>query len=293
MSEPGVIAADRTVGGRERGRLVFGRMYEDADLDAALLPPGRVLCIASAGDTALRLAADGHEVVAVDADPAQVRYTRDRLAGAPARDGSVERLLGRARTVLRHTAWRRADLPAFCEMTDGVEQLAVWRDTFDTRVFRSILAATLSPLPIRSAGFGVFTGGVAGRFDVVMRHRLRDGLSRHANRDNPYLRALLTGEPVPAPTAVDVSRIEVRCADLVEYLEAAPAGAFAGFTLSNVEDGVDAAYSRRLRAAVRRCAAPGAVAVRRSFRESADPGERRLATRDRNLFWGGIRVEPC
>ncbi len=290
MTEFRVTTAVGSAAGGRSDRLVFGRMYEDADLDAALLPVGRVLCIASAGDTALRLATDGREVVAVDADAAQIRYVQSRLDGSPARDGSVEQLLGRARRTLGRTAWRRADVPGFCALTEIGEQLAVWRKTFDTSLFRAVLAATLSPVSIRSAGFAAFTGGVGGRFDVVMRDRLRDGLSRHANSDNPYLEALLLGTPVAEPAAADAARIELRCADVAAYLEAAPARSFDGFTLSNVEDGADNAYARRLERAVRRCAAPGAVSIWRSFRRSADADERECAGRDRNLFWGGIRV---
>src|SRR5450755_3259291 len=62
-------------------RLVFGRMYEDAAIESQVLPPGRVLCIASAGDTALALAGDGRQVVAVDLNHAQISYVRSRLDG--------------------------------------------------------------------------------------------------------------------------------------------------------------------------------------------------------------------
>ena len=39
------------------GKVLFGRMYEDASIEAGAFPPGgRVFCIASAGCTAMRLA---------------------------------------------------------------------------------------------------------------------------------------------------------------------------------------------------------------------------------------------
>lgn len=64
--------------GRGRGRpgggpeLLFGRMHEDPALELALFPPrSRVVCIASAGCTAFALAAAGHEVTAVDVNPAR------------------------------------------------------------------------------------------------------------------------------------------------------------------------------------------------------------------------------
>src|SRR5439155_25165955 len=68
-----------------RGRLFFGRTYEDAELDAALLPAGRTLCIAGAGETAFRLARDGREVVALDVNAEQIAYVRERVAGGPVR----------------------------------------------------------------------------------------------------------------------------------------------------------------------------------------------------------------
>jgi S-adenosylmethionine:diacylglycerol 3-amino-3-carboxypropyl transferase len=47
--------------------LMFGRMFEDWSVEARLFPPGgRVFCIASAGCTAIALAARGHDVTAVD-----------------------------------------------------------------------------------------------------------------------------------------------------------------------------------------------------------------------------------
>src|SRR5262249_30070008 len=68
--------------------LLFGRMHEDWTIEAEPFAPGtRVFCIASAGCTAMALAARGHEVVAVDVNPAQVAYVRERLAGAEPRQG--------------------------------------------------------------------------------------------------------------------------------------------------------------------------------------------------------------
>jgi S-adenosylmethionine:diacylglycerol 3-amino-3-carboxypropyl transferase len=54
-------------------------MHEDAAVDEALLADAdRVFAIASAGDTALRLASRGRQVTAVDVHPAQVAYVRAR-----------------------------------------------------------------------------------------------------------------------------------------------------------------------------------------------------------------------
>ena len=273
-----------------RGRVVFGRMYEDAGIEAEVLPEGRVLCIASAGDTALHLAAAGREVVAVDLNAAQVRYVQARLDGAPAAAGSVERMLGRARRLLAGTAWRQADLAGFCALTDPAEQQLQWRRDFDTRTFRAVLGLSLSPLSVKGAGFAAFTSGVGARFDTLMRERLWEGLGRHANQGNPYLRSLLLGELGAVPSASARSAVEVKCVDVAEFLESSPAGSFNGFSLSNVLDGAGSEYCARLADAVRQAAAPGAVAVWRTFRQGQTEDEREWAARDRSMLWGGLRV---
>ena len=56
-------------------RVLFGRMYEDPEIELAAFAPGsRVLAIASAGDTAAALAQAGHQVTAIDINPAQLEY---------------------------------------------------------------------------------------------------------------------------------------------------------------------------------------------------------------------------
>ncbi|GAB1640683.1 DUF3419 family protein [Krasilnikovia sp. MM14-A1259] len=277
-------------------RLIFGRMYEDSEVERTVLPrQGRILCIASAGDTALALAGQGRQVTAVDANAAQIAYVRERLRGAPARPGSTERLLRHARRVLACVGWRRAELAAFCELDDPAEQLARWREHFDNRRFRAVLAATLGPAGVRAGGFGAFTrdaSGPAHRFDLVVRQRLERGLGRHPNRTNPYVRGLLLGEAPPPVEAVEAERLELIYADVAAYLESVPSGTFTGFSLSNVLDAVGPAYAARLRTAVHRAAAPGAVAVWRSFGPGdGRPAEQKWAGRDRAMLWGSLRVE--
>lgn len=324
MTTPPDVATDatqrRAAAGWQPGgppRLVFGSMYEDSAVETAVLPAhGRILCIASAGDTALRLAAQGRQVTAVDANPAQVAYVRERLAGAPARAGSTERLLHHARRALAAAGWRRAELESFCALDDPAEQLHRWRERFDTRRFRAVLGAALGPLGVRAGGFAAFTRGpaqrsdrvawqrfgrvapqrsgrvVPQRFDRIVRQRLEQGLGRHPNSTNPYLPRLLLGAP-PAPLpAVDPDRISVVCTDVAAYLESVPPGTYTGFSLSNVLDATGPAYAERLAAAVRRAADDGAVAVWRSFcTGDGDPAALAWAGRDRALLWGSVRVE--
>ena len=99
-------------------KILFGRMYEDVAIERAAFAPAaltrgsRVFCIASAGCTAMRLA-ERHEVTAVDINPVQLEYAQARVAGAPIRVGSAERIVAMGRTLLAPFGWRRATLAAF------------------------------------------------------------------------------------------------------------------------------------------------------------------------------------
>lgn len=78
-------------------RLLFGHMYEDAEIERrAFRDRGRVFCIASAGCTAMRLC-DRHEVVACDINPVQLAYAESRVRGASAEVGDAERAMALAR----------------------------------------------------------------------------------------------------------------------------------------------------------------------------------------------------
>ncbi len=66
--------AGRFDAGSGPGRILFGQMYEDAEIERrAFRLSKRVFCIASAASTALALC-DEHEVVACDINPAQLAY---------------------------------------------------------------------------------------------------------------------------------------------------------------------------------------------------------------------------
>jgi SAM-dependent methyltransferase len=261
-----------------RRRLFFGRTYEDAELDAALLPDGRVFCIAGAGETPFRLARDGREVVAVDVNPAQIAYVRARVAGAPVRDGVAERLLTAGR---RLVGWPRSRVEAFLALDDPQAQVYTWAG-LETRRFRTVLALALQPRLLRPVHGDV---AVAVPPAAAIRARLRRGFATHANASNPYARLWLLGEQDPEPPRA----IETVTADAAAYLEAVPRASFDGFALSNVLDGAGAHAEERLFAAVRRTARPGATAVLRSFAPAATPEEDALARRDRSHVWGRIR----
>ncbi|MGZ6071183.1 MAG: DUF3419 family protein, partial [Myxococcaceae bacterium] len=131
-------------------RVLFGQMYEDPEVELRAFPPGApVFCIASAGDTALALATR-HPVTAVDINPVQLAYAKDRIGGAPARVGSAERLLSFGRALLPLAGWHRRDLETFLAF-DAVEpQVAFWNARLDTRRFRAGLDVLLSVTGLRS-----------------------------------------------------------------------------------------------------------------------------------------------
>ncbi|MBP0449000.1 DUF3419 family protein [Kitasatospora sp. RG8] len=305
-------------------RVLFGRMYEDPAVELAAFPPpaARVLCIASAGDTAAALAAAGYDVTAVDLNPAQLDYARGRLqAGAPAVPGSAERLLatGRAAAGALLPAWRPSALERFLRLDDPAEQARQWRRTLDGPGLRLFLAASLRPAGALAVGLRPpFRGVVPARFDAVLRARLARGFARHPNAANPWAWRLLLGHEMPGgePRGRDLTgrdlpgrdlpegdlpgggaatagptqgTIRLLAGDVVDHLERSPAGHYDAVTLSNVLDGPGPAFARRLRTAVRHAVRPGGVVVLRSIREPgpAGPG---AAAEDRSLLWGVVRV---
>lgn len=276
---------------RGRGKqILFGRMYEDAAIEVAAFAPGtRVFCIASAGCTAMRLA-ERHEVIAVDINPVQLEYAQARVAGAPMRVGSAERLVGIGRTVLAPVGWRRATLAAFLALEDTAEQIAFWRQHLNTFGFRWATNVLFSFTWLRTVYAAPFLAFLPGHFGRVMRARLERCFATHPNRTNVYARALLAGELIDEPRGPAAVPICFECADAATYLEHSPPASFAGVTLSNILDGASAAYRARLFAAVRRAATPDAVVVLRSFAEPAAAMATNIAVRDRSVLWGIVDV---
>lgn len=123
----------------------------------------------------------------------------------------------------------------------------------------------------------------------MLRYRLRSGVLAHANARNPYAPLLFAGAPPrvgqPSPWSIDAQHAEA-----ATFLESQRAGAFDGFTLSNVLDGPDRAFRIRLGAAVARAGTADAPVVLRTLREPADATSASWAARDRSMVWGGILV---
>lgn len=285
----------------ERGRfdarsgphqVLFGRVYEDPTIELAAFAPGsRVFCIASAGCTAIALAPH-HDVVAVDINEHQLAYAAQRIAGAPARSGTAERVMSVGRALAPLVGWSRARVDEFLCLDEPAAQAAYWRDHLDTRRFRAAVDGLLSRPVLRTIYASPFLAFLPPHLGAVMRGRLARGFARHPNRTNPYARALLLGELPDEQTRGAAARpITLVHADAASYLEGVTPGTFGGFALSNILDGADRAYAHRLFAAVRRAAAPGAKVVRRSFGDLTGPplGVDRAAD-DRALLWGVVEV---
>ena len=226
----------------ERGRLdarrgphelLFGRMYEDTAIElGAFRPGGRVFCIASAGCTAMKLAA-WHEVVALDINPIQLSYVKRRLAGGGIQRGVAERLLTFARAVRPLLGWYRWRVREFLELCDPTEQIAYWQH-LDTRRFRAALYLLFSLPTLRPIYSATLLESLPANFGMMIRKRMERAFSRHPNRTNPYARALLLGEeqaddePTFERTVPCSGEIRLVCADAASYLELQPAGSFDG-----------------------------------------------------------------
>ena len=269
-------------------------MYEDAAIELCVFQPGgRIFCIASAGCTAITLAAH-HTVVAVDINPVQVAYVQERLARpAQVKRGSAERILGFARTLGPLAGWDRRRVRAFLGLDDPEEQILYWRRHLDTWQFHAAFSILLSRLVLRSVYSAAFLNGLPPNFGSVLRTRMERCFALHPNRSNPYAHALLVGDMRSASDGPALRQIEVRCADAADFLERQPAGNFTGFSLSNILDGTNAAYARRLIAAVQHAAAPGAMVVLRSFREPQCATETNHAAEDRAMLWGVVDVRQA
>ena len=278
---------------RGTGKVLFGRMYEDTRIETgAFAKANRIFCIASAGCTAIALAA-GHEVVAVDINAVQLAYAQRRFAGDRGRRGAAENFMSFGRAFAPLVGWRRAQLREFLDLEDPLQQTAYWDRVLDTRRFRASVDGFLSLTTLRTVYAASFLDFLPSHLGAVMRRRMARCFGLHANRTNPHARALLLGEFADTSAPPEAGAIRAVHADAAGFLEEQPAGSFDGFAISNILDGATAAYRDRLYAAIRRAATRGAVVVQRSFREPPTmlPGNR--AADDRAMLWGIVEVKAA
>lgn len=274
------------------GKVLFGRVYEDVSIEQqAFRPGGRVMCIASAGCTAMALS-PGREVIAVDINPVQLAYAERRFAGEPAVRGAAERVMGFGRALGPIAGWWPARVEAFLAFDDPEAQMEFWRRHLDTWRFRATLDGFLSLTALRAVYASPFLDLLPPRLGAVMRSRMERCFARHPNRTNPYARALLSGELADAPAPPEAKDVRLVNADAASFLEGERPGSLDGFALSNILDGAEPCYERRLMAAVKRAAAPGAVVVMRSFREPPAELSTNRAEDDRAMLWGVVDVRP-
>lgn len=271
-------------------RLLFGRMYEDAELERAVFAPGgRILCIASSGCMAMALS-QHHAVTAVDINPVQIDYVRERLAGAPMRAGAAERLMQFGRRLLPLVGWQREAIEAFLDLDDPTTQARAFDRDFDTRRFRALVDLGLSFTGLRVVYSDPLLDALPPRFGATMRARLRRCIATHPNRSNEHLRALLTGVAPDLAREAQRDAIELVSGEVSEFLLQGPAARYDGFTFSNILDGAPASLRAQLARALRHAARPGARVILRSFADPQNPEQAQAASRDRSVLWGRIEV---
>jgi S-adenosylmethionine:diacylglycerol 3-amino-3-carboxypropyl transferase len=263
-------------------RLVFGRMYEDPEVELRSLPAGRLLVIASAGDVAFALAAAGRDVVAIDINPAQVEYVRDRVAGGLQRAGQADRYLARAAKALPLMGMSTDRLRKFFDLDDPGVQVRVWRKLAGRR-FRAALALAFGPA-LRFAYRSDLASALPHGFAGELESRFERGFAIHPNRSNPIAPALFGLPTAPA----SAHHIELEQAEVLQFMRAQPPGSFDGFALSNITDGAPADFKDELLTAARRIARSGAIAVLRTFGAPRGREDSARAASDRALIWGGI-----
>lgn len=185
------------------------------------------------------------------------------------------RSISRVARLLRGGAIRR--LFAFDELTAQQEFVErVWDRRWWRLVFDLLCSRTFSRVFLRDPAFYAHVDPEmrVGRYVYEgMLGALRRTLARENFMLSLVFRGVLPPDDLPPYLAPDgferlrtrVDRVEVETADLLGYLERAPAGSFTRFSLSDVPSYLDQAGFERLLEAVASAAAPGARFCIRQF----------------------------
>ena len=152
-------------------RLLFGQMYEDAEIEReAFAGKGRIFCIAAAGNTAIKLAEE-HEVIACDINPVQLAYAQSRANGDVVRTGDAERAMQFGRVLAPLAGWRKKTVLTFLRLSDPAQQIAFWRAHLETARFRAGFDVLLSSAVLRLLYAPEFLTILPPKFGAVMRGR--------------------------------------------------------------------------------------------------------------------------
>jgi hypothetical protein len=189
--------------------------------------------------------------------------------------------------------WTRPRVAQFLDLDDPAEQIAFFCRHLDTARYRAAMDLILSRAVLEAVYARPFLRRLPPDFGRVMCGRFERGFARHSNRRNPYARALFLGEHTDGPPPPQARTIRLAHRDAAAFLEMEPAATFDGFALSNILDGASDGYRRRLLAAVKRAAAPGAAIVLRSFSEPDGSSGTGLAREDRAMLWGVVQVREA
>lgn len=289
----------RSAGRRGDGeRILFGVSYEDERIELDAFADARRVCVvATSGEVVAACAAAGLEVVAVDFNPAQLAYARERVAGGPTRRGSAQLVMDTLRQGLTAVApaWRPRHLISHLLHDDGPAARQYWDEALDSRAFRAVVKASLQPgLRLGVLARPELFGFLPPRFHRVIRERIADGLERHGMAGNRFAWRLLAGRELPGwhLPEVDQEAITWQLADVADHLESVPEGSYDGVSLSNVVDGVPRHFGRRLLTAARRAVRRGGPIVWRTFSDPGLPGPGRAAE-ESAMVWGQVQVEAA
>jgi len=275
-------------------QLLFGRMYEDASIEInAFHQRGRIMCIASAGCTAMKLAPFHDEVVAVDINPLQIAYARERFNGQPGYKGKAEKIMDLMRRFGPLVGWWTFRLKAFVDLDSTEKQMTYWHTYLNTFRFRKIFDFVFSRTVLRTFYSAELLKLLPENLGEVMRYRMERCFAHHINKYNPYIRTLLLGDLNPEQVPPEAKNIKLVESDALHYLENVPPESFNGFSLSNILDGADTVYQQKLFAAVKKAAAPGAIMVLRSFNSILLDSKQNSAGEDRSMLWGSVLVIPA
>ena len=279
-------------------------MYEDPPIEESVFLPGaRIFCIASAGCTAMALAAR-HRVTAVDINPVQLAYARR----APRRrgrwkTGTAERVMGaaaQAPAARRLGAARRCE--AFLALGDPAEQLVFWRERAGRCAVPRPASTSASPWVAASAPSTrrPFLQMLPPHFGRVMRGRM-EALASAPTPTGTTRTRTRSSSATPRRCRCDVTRAGRRNRALVEAdcrrvprSPAPPVASTASPSRTSSTACRRATGDRLLRGGEEHAAAPGSFRGAAELRRAPGPRvEGNWAAFNRSMLWGVVEARAA